>query len=141
MKKLLLMTACAVALASLDLFEKNNLLAHAHRLGQIMDDLLAPIRNRPYIHDVRRRGLIAAIDLAQPNGQPFPPHWRIGGALCTQLRSLQVMLRPLADTIVLMPPLAISEENLRLLCAAVVKSADWLPDIVAQKRREFGAST
>ncbi|HUO08254.1 MAG TPA: adenosylmethionine--8-amino-7-oxononanoate transaminase [Phycisphaerae bacterium] len=129
--------ACAVALASLDLFEKSNLLSHVARLQPILAATLEEAKKRACVSDVRQCGLIGAIDLTQKDGTPFPYHWRIGGALCTRMRTLEpmrLMMRPIADTLVIMPPLAISEENFRHLCAGVLKSLDWIPEVIAQKQ-------
>jgi adenosylmethionine-8-amino-7-oxononanoate aminotransferase len=132
--------ACAVALASLDLFEKRDLLGQVARLGPMIDEILAPLTRHPNVADVRRLGLIAAVDLVRDKatGRNFPHSWRVGGALCTRMRNLGMLMRPLADVIVIMPPLAIAQENLRALCAAVVESAQWIPEVIAAKRREFG---
>ena len=46
------------------------------------------------------------------------------------------MMRPLGDVIVIMPPLAIREENFRRLCAGVLESLSWIEEIVAEKERE-----
>jgi adenosylmethionine-8-amino-7-oxononanoate transaminase len=126
--------ACAVANASLDLFEKNNLLVHVQELQPILRDFLDGAKKSPYVRNPRHLGLITAIDLVHPEGNPFPYHWRIGGALCTRMRSLGIMSRPLADTLIVMPPLAISEENLRTLCCAMLKSLEWIPEIVAERQ-------
>ncbi|MGN6369721.1 MAG: adenosylmethionine--8-amino-7-oxononanoate transaminase [Phycisphaerae bacterium] len=126
--------ACAAANASLDLFKKNNTLAHVHALQPVLLDFLEHAKKSPYVRNPRHLGLIAAIDLAHPDGTPFPYHWRIGGALCTRMRPLGVMSRPLADTLIIMPPLAISEENLRTLCNVMLKSLDWIPEFVAQRQ-------
>jgi len=129
--------ACAVALASLDLFASTNLLAHVQKMGALMEELLAPAARIPHVANLRRRGMIAALDLVPSPGQTFPPHWRIGGALCTAMRDRGVMLRPLADTLVIMPPLAIREEHLRTLCRVVLESLPLLPQLIADKKREF----
>ncbi len=126
--------ACAVAGASLDLFEKNDLLGRVQRLEPVLVDFLEQARRSPYVHNPRHLGLIAAIDLAHPDGTPFPYHWRIGGALCTRMRQMGIMSRPLADTLIVMPPLAISEENLRTLCDAMIKSLEWIPEFVAARQ-------
>ncbi len=126
--------ACAVAGASLDLFEKSDLLAHVKRIEPVLIGFLEEARKSPYVRNPRHLGLIAAIDLAHPDGTPFPYHWRIGGALCTRMRQLGIMSRPLADTLIAMPPLAISEENLRTVCNAMLKSLDWIPEFVAQRQ-------
>lgn len=132
--------ACAVALASLDLFAKNRLLEHVAAIGPSIDTLLAPLKENPYVADVRCLGLVAAVELVRnkADATPFPYSWRIGGALCTRMRTFGVMMRPLADVIVIMPPLAITAENLHQICHAVVASAEWIPQIAQQRQREFG---
>jgi adenosylmethionine-8-amino-7-oxononanoate aminotransferase len=126
--------ACAVALASLDLFEQRQVLEHVEKLVPILDTALERCRQSPFVADARRCGLIGAIDLVDPQTrEPFPYQWRIGGALCTAMRSLGLMMRPLADTIVIMPPLAISEENFRTLCNGVVESLSWLPKLTQRR--------
>jgi adenosylmethionine-8-amino-7-oxononanoate aminotransferase len=61
----------------------------------------------------------------------------VGGAFCAVLRPLGVLLRPLADTVVVMPPLAIREEVLRKMCGILVDSLAVVPHIVRDKRRQF----
>lgn len=131
--------ACAVALASLELFERNQLMAHVAALEPMMDEILRPLARLPHVGDVRRQGLVAAVELVQnkTTGQPFPMHWRVGGAVCTRMRTLGMLMRPLADIIVIMPPLAISAENMRKLCQAVATAIPWVPEIIAAKRAEF----
>jgi adenosylmethionine-8-amino-7-oxononanoate aminotransferase len=129
--------ACAVALASLDLFEETQLLRHVQALQPILAETLEKARSSPYVADARSCGLIGAIDLRDPRtGHAFPYHWRIGGALCTRMRSLGLMMRPLADTLVLMPPLAIREENFRRLCDGVLQSLTWVEEILTETLRE-----
>ncbi len=127
--------ACTVALASLDLFKRNDLLAHVAALGPILDVALEKSRQVPGVSDARQIGLIGAIDVCDPKTQQaFPPHWRVGGELCTRMRALGLMMRPLADTLVIMPPLAISVESMRLLCDGVLRSLEWIPEIVAARQ-------
>ncbi len=134
--------ACAVAIASLELFEKNRLLDHVARLAPILAQCMQTARRSPFVKSARSIGLIGAIDLAPQNpgnsGTPpaFASHWRVGGELCLRMRRLGLMMRPLADTLVIMPPLAIREENLRRLCDGVLESLAWIPDIVARKKNE-----
>jgi adenosylmethionine---8-amino-7-oxononanoate aminotransferase len=127
--------ACAVALASLDLFERHRLLDHVQALMPLLADTLAQARQRPFVADSRQCGLIGAIDLVAADGTAFPAAWRIGGEICRRLRSAGILLRPLADTLVIMPPLAIAPDNLRRLCAAVLDALAWIPQIVADKSR------
>lgn len=130
--------ACAVALRSIDLMDERGLLGRIPRLGRIIDEALAPLDGHRHVRNLRRLGLVAALDITAEDGTAYPYHYRIGGALCTAMRSRGVMLRPLADTLILMPPLAIREENLHALCAAVVESVSWVDRIVADKEQQFG---
>jgi adenosylmethionine-8-amino-7-oxononanoate aminotransferase len=122
--------ACAVALASLDLFESTRLLDHVGTLMPQLAEMLERAGTMPFVSGVRQCGLIGAIDLADPAGA-FPASWRIGGEVCTRMRSLGLMLRPLADTIVVMPPLAISAPNLGRLCEGALKALAWIPEILS----------
>jgi adenosylmethionine-8-amino-7-oxononanoate aminotransferase len=80
--------------------------------------------------------MVGAIELGDERGEAFPYHWRVGGAVCRRMRELGLMMRPLGDVVVIMPPLAIGEESFRRMLAGVVKSLDWVEGIVEAKRRE-----
>ncbi len=135
--------ACAVACASLALFESNRLLEHVGQLSPILAEMLDQAMGKPFVKEVRRCGMIGAIELGDTrrNGSgsdvsAFPYHWRVGGALCTKMRTLGLMMRPLADTIVIMPPLAIREENMRTLCNGVLESLKWVGQIIAEREKQ-----
>jgi adenosylmethionine---8-amino-7-oxononanoate aminotransferase len=129
--------ACAVALASLDLFKQKRLLKHVAGLMPILAKMLAAARQRPFVADARQCGLIGAIDLVDAHGAPFPAPWRVGGEICRRLRPAGILLRPLADTLVIMPPLAITPANLRTLCQAVLQVLNQLPQVVAEKAASY----
>jgi adenosylmethionine-8-amino-7-oxononanoate aminotransferase len=128
--------ACAVAVKSLELFEKNGVMAHVERLRPILAEALGRARGGrggAYVRGARQCGLIGAIDLGWPDGGSFPYHWRVGGEVCARLRGRGIFLRPLADTLVIMPPLAVGEETLRRLCAGVLEGITWVEEIVGRK--------
>ena len=111
---------CAAALASLDVFDEERVLeglpAKIGRLG----DLLAELAGRhPCVYEVRQCGLIAGIELRQPDGEPFPSDRRIGAAVCLAARDHGLLTRPIRDTIVLMPPLCVTEEEIEVAVAAI----------------------
>jgi adenosylmethionine-8-amino-7-oxononanoate aminotransferase len=130
--------ACAAALASLELFEKNRLLEHVQALEQVMAGILNQARGKAFVHEVRQAGLIGAIELRHRDGTPFPYHWRVGGAVCRALRDVQpvgLLMRPLADVVVIMPPLAIARENLDYLGRAVLQGLESVEEIVANLQK------
>ena len=133
--------ACAVALRSIELMEEHGLVDRAQRLGGIMGEELRPLVGHPYVRRMDRIGLIGAVEVGAADGTRFPYTWRIGGALCAWMRRREagvgVMLRPLADVLVLMPPLTIREENLRQMCRVVVESLRQMDAIIREKQIEF----
>jgi adenosylmethionine-8-amino-7-oxononanoate aminotransferase len=115
--------ACAAALASLDLFKKRNLLEHVEPLAGQLREMLAPLSDLPQVGEIRQKGLMVGIELVadRASRQPFDARRRMGAEVCRRIREHGVILRPLGDVIVLMPPLAINAEQLRTIVAAAEK--------------------
>ncbi len=111
---------CAAALASLDLFENDRTLERLQpkiaRLAALLAELQAA---SPLVHEVRQCGFVAGIELRQPDGTPFSPQRRFGGEVCTTARKHGLLTRPIRDTIVIMPPLCTTEDELSLIFAAL----------------------
>lgn len=106
--------ACAAALASLDIFEQERTLEKLQvRIEQLRQGLQR-LRTQPLVADTRQCGFVAGIELAQGKKRhtPFPPEQKVGIRVIKEARKRGVILRPLSDVIVLMPPLAISEQEL-----------------------------
>lgn len=113
--------AAAAALASLDAFESDGvwqqLPEKIDRLGQ----QLARLTRFEHVGDVRQRGLIAAVELVADRASAAPFDWRErrGSRVCEHARLQGVLLRPLGDVVVIMPPLAISLAEIDRIVAAV----------------------
>jgi adenosylmethionine-8-amino-7-oxononanoate aminotransferase len=102
----------AVALASLDLLEgPDGLPALGPKVSRLRSHL-ERLRELPVVGDVRQRGLMAGIELVQDRAskRPFPAGARAGSRVCRLCREQGVLLRPLGDVVVVMPPLAITLE-------------------------------
>jgi adenosylmethionine-8-amino-7-oxononanoate aminotransferase len=78
----------------------------------------------PCVGDVRQVGLMAGIELVADRAtrRPFAPELRMGQQVCRQLRDQGVLLRPLGDVLVIMPPLAIEVSLLDRLCDVLYNS-------------------
>ncbi len=113
--------AAAAALASLEVFEKNNVLEHVRAESAMLSQMLNPLRDLRHVGDIRQLGYMVGIELVGDKGtkQPFDPRRRVGAEVCMAVRKHGVILRPLGDVIVLMPPLAMGEEDLRKIVEAV----------------------
>jgi adenosylmethionine-8-amino-7-oxononanoate transaminase len=113
--------ACAAALASLDLFEKNDLVRSVESKSRALAEMLSELHELPHVGDVRQKGFMVGIELVadRPSRQPFDPRRRVGAEVCAKIRRHGVILRPLGDVIVMMPPLAMAVEDLRKIVMAV----------------------
>lgn len=109
--------ACAAALANLEIFEQEHTLEKLQPRIEQLRRGLESLRALPMVADTRQCGFVAGIELArQKNRQtPFPPEQKVGVRVIKEARKRGVILRPLSDVIVLMPPLVISEHELAQL--------------------------
>ena len=75
--------ACAAALASLDLFQKNDLLNAASQRAEVLADLLDELSALPHVGDIRQKGLMIGIELVanRATREPFDPKLRVGAAI------------------------------------------------------------
>jgi len=113
--------AAAAAIANLDIFESEQTMINVHERTEQLADLLRPLADHPHVGDIRQRGLIVAIELVadKDNKTPFENLGATGTAVCKAALEQGVWLRPLRDTIVIMPPLSISETEITKIVAAV----------------------
>jgi adenosylmethionine-8-amino-7-oxononanoate aminotransferase len=113
--------ACAAALANLDIFRDEPVLETARdRGGQLATELEA-LADLPCVGEVRQRGLMVGVELVanRETRTPFSPERRVAWNACLRMRERGVLIRPLGDVVVLMPPLSITREELTLLTGAL----------------------
>jgi adenosylmethionine-8-amino-7-oxononanoate aminotransferase len=108
----------AVALASLDLLEKGGVLEALPAKVERLRGHLGRMAALPHVGDVRQKGLMAGIELVQDRAskQPFPAALRMGARVCRAARGRGVLLRPLGDVVVILPPPAVDPPLLDRLC-------------------------
>lgn len=105
--------ACAAALANLDIFETEQVLESLPDKIQFLSETLQPFREHPRVKEVRQLGLMVGIEL-----EGFTLEQRMAHRVCMAARRHGVLLRPLGDVIILMPPLAMTVEELQRLAQA-----------------------
>jgi adenosylmethionine---8-amino-7-oxononanoate aminotransferase len=118
--------ACAAALASLDLFDEEQTLARLPEKVALLGDHLCRLAEHPHVGRTRQRGLIGALELT-PNKSaavPYPANERRAWRVCRETLAHGVWLRPLADVLYVMPPLAISREDLDMLMNTLTAAID-----------------
>ncbi|MEJ3748498.1 aspartate aminotransferase family protein [Actinomycetes bacterium KLBMP 9797] len=116
-------TACAVALANLDLLEREELVHRAAIVGGWLRAALAPVAELPRVGEVRVVGATAGVELVVDRDTREPV---MADAVCAALRRThRVLARGYGNTIVMAPPLVISQ-------AEVARAAAALADVVAR---------
>jgi adenosylmethionine-8-amino-7-oxononanoate aminotransferase len=117
--------ACAAAVANLDRMARERTVEEAARKGELLGSLLEPLRAFAAVGDVRRRGMMAGVELVRDRAsrEPFDPGERAGWRVCDEARKRGVLLRPLGNVVVVMPPLgtpdAVLGEIVEVLAASI----------------------
>ena len=116
--------ACAAALANLKKFKRDKVINRLQPKIKLLGSLLHNLTDLPNVGEIRQCGLMVGIELVKDKitKAEFPSQSRIGHQVILKARKLGVILRPLGDVIVLMPPLSISEKEIRFLVDVVRKS-------------------
>jgi adenosylmethionine-8-amino-7-oxononanoate aminotransferase len=104
--------SCAAALANLDLMHERGTVARAAAVGERLEHGLRALAGYDGVAEIRRVGTMTGIEV-------FPAGERTGFEVCRAARRRGVIIRPLGDVVVLMPPLGITDDELDELIAAV----------------------
>jgi adenosylmethionine-8-amino-7-oxononanoate aminotransferase len=112
--------AAAVAIRHLELIAAwsvlDNVRDRSAELRALLDDRIAA---HPAVAEVRLCGLMGGVELAPPVGET---HW--GRRVCTAAVERGVLLRPLGDVVVIMPPLTVTSADLHRIVRALRAALD-----------------
>jgi adenosylmethionine-8-amino-7-oxononanoate aminotransferase len=114
--------ACRAALATLDIFETDNVLHNNVARGALLESLLQPLAEHPQVRHFRRRGMILAfdVDADAANSANF------GRRFYREALARELLLRPMGNTVYFMPPYILSEDDAAFLAtnaAAALEAA------------------
>jgi adenosylmethionine---8-amino-7-oxononanoate aminotransferase len=123
--------ACAVALANLEVFERERTIERLQPKMTLIQRRLAEVAEMPGVAEVRSRGVMIGIDLGAHD-----PELRLGHRVTLEARKRGALVRPLGDVVVLMPPLAISEAELNdlfdITAESIAAALTSLPEAAAK---------
>jgi adenosylmethionine-8-amino-7-oxononanoate aminotransferase len=111
--------ACRAALATLDIFESDNVIEVNRGKTAIMNELAQPLAHHPRVHDFRNTGMIWAFEV---NGAVEDAGRRMHAAGLER----EILLRPIGSTVYFMPPYVITEDELALLVDRTVEIVETL---------------
>ena len=108
---------CAAAIANLEIFEEEKVLRKLQPKIAFVEEALRSWKEWPHVGDIRQTGFMIGIELVADKQKrtPYPLEMRVGGQICNETKAHGVLLRPLGNVIVLMPPLSIAIRDLKKL--------------------------
>lgn len=118
--------SCAAALASWDIIEREELLAHVREVGPYFQQQLHSLRDIPLVADVRGTGLMAAIEMRLDNDLKgdalLSQDYSIGEVVDNYCHQFGLLVRPLINVCVMSPPLIITREQVDEMVLALRKA-------------------
>ena len=115
--------ACAAALATLDIYQTEDLFARAQGLESYWEDAIHRLDTAANVIDVRNIGIVAGIEFATRDGKPGARAYDVF-VKCLELGALT---RQAGDVIALSPPLIIAEDEIDRLVEILAEAADATP--------------
>ena len=115
--------ACAAAMATLEVFKEQDIVAHAQGISEYWADAVHSLKGLPHVIDIRTIGLIAGIELQPIEGKPGARAF----AAFKQAFADGVLVRTTGDIIALSPPLVLEKKHIDELfgkLATVLKNLD-----------------
>ena len=116
--------ACAAALANLEVFAKDKTIERLAPKIDLLSRRLEQFKDIAAVGDVRQQGFMTGVELVadKKTKAPFPPQEKVGIRVILEARTRGVIIRPLGDIIVIMPPLSITEGELEELLGVIHQS-------------------
>ncbi|MBI5098385.1 MAG: adenosylmethionine--8-amino-7-oxononanoate transaminase [Nitrospirae bacterium] len=109
--------ACAAAIANIELFKKEKTLNKMQGKINFLKKEMDKIKGLHHIGDIRQKGFMVGIELVKnkKTKEPYPLEDKMGWEVCCKAREKGLIIRPLGNVVVLMPPLSISYQELKSL--------------------------
>ncbi|HTY23367.1 MAG TPA: adenosylmethionine--8-amino-7-oxononanoate transaminase [Desulfomonilaceae bacterium] len=117
--------ACAAACACLDIFETDGVLdACQSKITLLKERLAEEISDLNHVGDVRQCGFMIGIELVEDRRtrKSYAPERRMGAQVAQHIRQYGIILRPLGDVVVIMPPLSVKSDEIVDLVSFTAKS-------------------
>lgn len=122
--------ACATALASLDVFEKRKVIEHLPAKIEAAKKELEEVAQLNHVKEVRQWGLMIGIELVKDKKENIPYHVEeaMGAKAAFLCRKEGLIIRPIGDVVILLPPLASRKEDIinmvRIIKGAIIEATE-----------------
>ena len=118
--------ACGVALATLDMFDSENIIEENQTTAKFMGEAFAHLNDHPQIAEVRQTGMVLAAEMVsdKKNRVPYPWQERRGLKVYQHGLKNECLLRPIGNVVYLMPPYVIDREQISHLAKIATEGID-----------------
>ena len=118
--------ACRAALATLDLFEEEDVLARNRELAAHMGHAVADLADHPHVGEIRQHGMVLAMEMVKDRATatPFPWQERRGIRVYQHALTREALMRPLGNVVYFMPPYVITPEQIDHLARVAREGID-----------------
>ena len=111
--------ACRAALATLDIFEQDDVLNTNRDKAAFFNRIAQPLREHPKVRNFRHTGMVWAFEVDTPHADFAQRCFSLG-------LQHELLLRPMGNTVYFMPPYIISEEEMQMLVARTLHILEML---------------
>lgn len=117
---------CTAALATLGIFEKQDVIGDNRELSEIMAAEVADLADHPHVGEIRQHGMTLAIEMVSNKSDREPYAWQERRGLAVYKHGLAkgVLLRPMGDVVYFMPPYVVTPEEIRLMARTAMEGID-----------------
>lgn len=128
---------CAASLANLSIFKKDKVIKNIQPKIALLKERLKELTGLKHVGDVRQQGLMCAVELVsnKASKRRYPASMRIGRTVCDRATHAGMMIRSIQDTIIIIPPLTIKENEIKKLVSVLKDSIIAVTDIAQIKDR------
>jgi len=116
--------SCAAGLGNLEAFRNYHTLEKLQGKIELLEQELQEFRGLKHVGDVRNKGFMVGIELVEDKEtkKPYPPKMKMGWKVAELAMDEEVLIRPLGNVVVLMPPIGIPMEDLKKLLRVTYKA-------------------
>ena len=112
---------CTAALATLELFEQDDVLAANRQRARTMREAVTELDDHRHVAEIRQHGMILAMEMVDASGKPYPWQQRRGLRVYQHGLSRQALLRPLGNVVYFMPPYVIDDDEIQHLAQVAIE--------------------
>lgn len=118
--------ACAAALATMELFERRDVLADNRLLAAQMLEAVSPMHDHAHVGDIRQMGMILAIEMVAQREPMIQYDWkqRRGMQVYQYAMAQGILLRPIGNVVYFMPPYVINADEIKLMAKVAMAGID-----------------